>query len=123
MKRIAFLLLAVATLSRRCRLRAPRICTIRRRLLPDLRSQNSRRIPRLEIDRRGQPSSRRARPTSLRAQFGNDIAIKAFREGTLPFPDGAINCRDSLDSCPVGIQQQSPGRPVPRRSVSRCRSA
>jgi len=26
----------------------------------------------------------------LRAQFGNDIAIKAFREGTSPFPDGAI---------------------------------
>ncbi len=26
----------------------------------------------------------------LRAQLGNDLAIKAFREGTLPFPDGAI---------------------------------
>jgi hypothetical protein len=26
----------------------------------------------------------------LRAQLGNDIAIKAFRDGTLPFPDGAI---------------------------------
>jgi len=26
----------------------------------------------------------------LRAQLGNDIAIKAFREGKLPFPDGAI---------------------------------
>lgn len=26
----------------------------------------------------------------LRAQFGNEIAIKAFREGTMPFPDGAI---------------------------------
>lgn len=26
----------------------------------------------------------------MRAQLGNDIAIKAFREGTLPFPDGAI---------------------------------
>ena len=26
----------------------------------------------------------------LRAQFGNDIAIKAFKEGTRPFPDGAI---------------------------------
>jgi hypothetical protein len=26
----------------------------------------------------------------LRAQLGNDIAIKALREGTLPFPDGAI---------------------------------
>jgi cytochrome P460 len=26
----------------------------------------------------------------LRAQLGNDIAIKAFRDGTLPFPDGTI---------------------------------
>jgi hypothetical protein len=30
-----------------------------------------------------------ARP-QLRAQLGNDIAIKAFRDGTLPFPDGAM---------------------------------
>jgi hypothetical protein len=26
----------------------------------------------------------------LRAQLGNEIAIKAFKEGTLPFPDGSI---------------------------------
>lgn len=26
----------------------------------------------------------------LRAQLGNDVAIKAFRDGTRPFPDGAI---------------------------------
>ena len=26
----------------------------------------------------------------LRAQLGNDIAIKAFRENSLPYPDGAI---------------------------------
>lgn len=26
----------------------------------------------------------------LRAQLGNDIAIKAYRKGKLPFPDGAI---------------------------------
>jgi hypothetical protein len=26
----------------------------------------------------------------LRAQVGNDIAIKAYKEGTLPFPDGSI---------------------------------
>jgi len=26
----------------------------------------------------------------LRAQLGNDIAIKAFKEGTVPFPDGSI---------------------------------
>jgi hypothetical protein len=26
----------------------------------------------------------------MRAQFGNEIAIKAYKEGKLPFPDGAI---------------------------------
>ena len=26
----------------------------------------------------------------MRAQLGNDIAIKAYREGKLPFPDGTI---------------------------------
>jgi hypothetical protein len=26
----------------------------------------------------------------LRAQLGNDIAIKAYQEGTIPFPDGSI---------------------------------
>jgi hypothetical protein len=26
----------------------------------------------------------------LRAELGNDLAIKAFRDGTVPFPDGAI---------------------------------
>jgi hypothetical protein len=29
----------------------------------------------------------------LRAVLGNDIAIKAFRDGTLPFPDGAVIAR------------------------------
>jgi len=29
----------------------------------------------------------------IRAVLGNDIAIKAFREGTRPFPDGAIIAR------------------------------
>jgi hypothetical protein len=28
--------------------------------------------------------------SQLRAQLGNDLAIKAYREGKLPFPDGAI---------------------------------
>lgn len=26
----------------------------------------------------------------IRAQLGNDLAMKAYREGTLPFPDGSI---------------------------------
>jgi hypothetical protein len=30
------------------------------------------------------------KPKQLRAQLGNDIAIAAFREGKLPFPDGSI---------------------------------
>src|SRR5262245_59159207 len=29
----------------------------------------------------------------VRAVLGNDVAIKAYREGTLPFPDGAIIAR------------------------------
>lgn len=29
----------------------------------------------------------------LRAVLGNDVAIKAYRDGTLPFPDGAIIAR------------------------------
>jgi hypothetical protein len=29
----------------------------------------------------------------IRAILGNDIAVKAFREGTLPYPDGAIIAR------------------------------
>jgi len=29
----------------------------------------------------------------LRAKLGNDVAVKAYREGTLPFPDGAIIAR------------------------------
>jgi hypothetical protein len=31
-----------------------------------------------------------AKLKQLRAQLGNDLAIAAFREGKLPFPDGAI---------------------------------
>jgi hypothetical protein len=33
----------------------------------------------------------------IRAILGNDIAIKAYREGTLPFPDGAIIARLAWD--------------------------
>jgi hypothetical protein len=28
--------------------------------------------------------------SQLRAELGNDVALKAFREGALPFPDGAM---------------------------------
>jgi hypothetical protein len=37
-----------------------------------------------------QLTGREGRLKQLRAQLGNDLAIEAFREGKLPFPDGAI---------------------------------
>jgi hypothetical protein len=36
----------------------------------------------------------------LRAILGNDVAIKAYREGTLPFPDGTIIARLAWDYLP-----------------------
>jgi hypothetical protein len=30
------------------------------------------------------------KPRQLRAQLGNDVAVKAFHEGKVPYPDGAI---------------------------------
>src|SRR6202042_613853 len=41
----------------------------------------------------------------LRAVLGNDLAIKAYREGKLPFPDGTIIARLELRS--VRGKQQS----------------
>jgi Cytochrome P460 len=41
----------------------------------------------------------------LRAQVGNEIAIKAFKEGTIPFPDGTIIAALHWKSRPVGRQQ------------------
>jgi hypothetical protein len=40
----------------------------------------------------------------LRAELGNDVAIKTYREGKLPFPDGAIiaaACKAGC--CGIGI--------------------
>lgn len=36
----------------------------------------------------------------IRAILGNDIAIKAYREGTLPFPDGAVIARVAWKDVP-----------------------
>ena len=36
----------------------------------------------------------------LRAKLGNDLAIKAYRQGTLPFPDGAIIARLAWEAVP-----------------------
>jgi hypothetical protein len=50
----------------------------------------------------------------LRAELGNDLAIKAFRDRTLPFPDGAIIAalhwdEDSSDSDDQALAAGFPG--------------
>ena len=50
----------------------------------------------------------------LRAELGNDIAIKAYRDGTLPFPDGSIIValhwnEDSSDADNKALAEGFPG--------------
>ena len=47
----------------------------------------------------------------LRAVLGNDIAIKAYRDGALPFPDGAIIARVAWKYTPSDDNNQAFGRP------------
>jgi hypothetical protein len=47
----------------------------------------------------------------LRAVLGNDIAIKAYREGKLPFPDGAIIARLAWKYVPSEENDKAFGRP------------
>jgi hypothetical protein len=61
--------------------------TARSNASPSIWRHNSGRIPRLEIDRRGHPSDRKEKVDQLRPQLGNEIAINAFKEGKIPFPD------------------------------------
>ena len=49
-------------------------------------SQGYRDLSLISVSRLTRGDSR----SQLRAELGNDIAIKAYREGKLPFPDGAI---------------------------------
>jgi len=46
----------------------------------------------------------------LRAVLGNDVAIKAYREGRLPFPDGAIIARLAWKYVPSEENNQAFGR-------------
>jgi Cytochrome P460 len=47
----------------------------------------------------------------LRAILGNDVAIKASREGTLPYPDGTIIARLAWDYVPLEESEKAFGRP------------
>ena len=47
----------------------------------------------------------------LRAVLGNDVAIKAYREGKLPFPDGTIVARLAWSYVPSEENNKAFGRP------------
>ncbi len=47
----------------------------------------------------------------LRAILGNDIAVKAYREGVLPLPDGAIIARLAWDYTPSEENNKAFGNP------------
>jgi hypothetical protein len=93
MKRIGFLLLAVATVSGIVAFTAPASGGADEEASPAASPIYGVKIPagyrdwqliavkELHFAGKGE---------QLRAQLGNDIAIKAFKERTLPFPDGAI---------------------------------
>jgi hypothetical protein len=59
----------------------------------------------------------------IRAVLGNDVAIKAYREGKLPFPEGAIIARIAWDYVPSEENNKTFGRPqsfvagVPKNGV------
>ena len=46
----------------------------------------------------------------LRAILGNNVAIKASREGKLPFPDGTIIARLAWDYVPLAESEEAFGR-------------
>jgi Cytochrome P460 len=46
----------------------------------------------------------------IRAILGNDLAIKAYREGTLPFPDGSVIARVSWKYVPSEENNKAFGR-------------
>ena len=90
MRRIAFLLIAVATLANVISYRFPAF---------GQSSENSAPVyltkmpPGYRDWRLISVAHEEGNLDDLRAVLGNDIAIKAYREGTLPFPDGAIIAR------------------------------
>jgi hypothetical protein len=90
MKRINFLLIAVATLIGVVAFKA----TATRRAAQEVAPVFVTKIPPGYRDWRLISVAREeGNLNDIRAILGNDVAIKAYREGKLPFPDGAIIAR------------------------------
>src|SRR5258708_38683966 len=92
---------------RRGRLHGPRIWTSRRRGRSDLRSENP---PGYREWRLISVAHEEGDLNDLRAILGNDVAIKASREGKLPYPDGTIIARLACSYDPLEESEKAFGR-------------
>jgi len=107
MKRIAFLLVAIATLAAAVCLVAPPSGRADGEAAPIFVSK----IPPAYRDWRLISVAREeANLKDIRAQLGNDIAIGAYRDGKLPFPDGAIIAAVHWDYVPAEENNKVFGR-------------
>ena len=106
MKRIAYLLVAVAAVAGVVAYTAPHLDTPMERC-PDLRSQNS---PGYRDWRLISVAHEEGNLNDLRAIVANDVAIKAYREGKLPFPDGTIIARLACSYVPLEESEKAFGR-------------
>ncbi len=97
MKRIAFLLVAVATVIVAVATAAPRSARADRQVPPLF---GIKIYPGYRDWRLVSVAHEAGSLNDIRAILGNDIAIKAYREGKLPFPDGAVIARVAWQYAP-----------------------
>ena len=99
MKRIAFLLVAVAT-----------VAAVVASMIPASGQAALVFVTKMPAGYRDWPVISVAHEAgdlnSLGVKLGNDVAIKAYREGKLPFPDGTIIAAVHWSHVPVGRKQQ-----------------
>ena len=96
MKRIAFLLVAVATVVVAVAAAAPRSARTDRQPPPF----GIKIYPGYRDWRLVSVAHEAGSLNDIRAILGNDIAIKAYREGKLPFPDGTVIARVAWQYAP-----------------------
>jgi len=82
---VAFVVVAAAMVTGRYRVKGTRRRACRPRGLSDLRRHNPCWITAVGV---GRPVSRSGQPRRVAGILGNALAMKAYREGILPSPDG-----------------------------------
>ena len=108
MKRIAVLLVAVAAVASMAASWAPASSSPRKR---PLRSLASKFPPGYRDWKLISVAHEEGSLNDLRAILGNDVAIKAYRAGKLPLPDGAMIARVAWSYVPLQESSQAFGHP------------